>query len=161
VLSKRIVTRLRALIILPTRDLVSQVKETFESVAKGTGLKVSSLIHLPSHKSISWRTPRRLTSLANFSPFFSFRQIATVTGSQSFAAEQANLVHPSSSSVGGRTSMVDILICTPGRLIDHLNGTPGFSLEFLRFLVSFTYLYTYRSHFVVAADLRLSVRAWV
>ncbi|KAL7409670.1 P-loop containing nucleoside triphosphate hydrolase protein [Mrakia frigida] len=98
VLSKRIVTRLRALIILPTRDLVSQVKETFESVAKGTGLK-----------------------------------IATVTGSQSFASEQANLV----SSLGGRagSSMVDILICTPGRLIDHLNGTPGFSLEFLRFLI--------------------------
>lgn len=39
VLSNRIVTRLRALIVLPTRDLVTQVKETFEAVGKGRGLK--------------------------------------------------------------------------------------------------------------------------
>jgi len=30
---------------------------------------------------------------------------------------------------------VDILICTPGRLMDHLNGTPNFTLQHLRFLV--------------------------
>lgn len=35
----------------------------------------------------------------------------------------------------GGASSVDILICTPGRLIDHLNGTPGFTLQHLRFLV--------------------------
>jgi ATP-dependent RNA helicase DDX51/DBP6 len=35
------VTRLRALIILPTRDLVMQVRETIEELAKGSGLKVS------------------------------------------------------------------------------------------------------------------------
>jgi superfamily II DNA/RNA helicase len=40
-LSNRIVTRLRALIILPTRDLVTQVRETFEVVGKGRGLKVA------------------------------------------------------------------------------------------------------------------------
>ena len=33
---------------------------------------------------------------------------------------------------------MDILICTPGRLIDHLNGTPNFSLQHLRFLVRFS-----------------------
>lgn len=30
---------------------------------------------------------------------------------------------------------MDILVCTPGRLIDHLNGTPNFTLQHLRFLV--------------------------
>lgn len=40
-LSGRVVTRLRALILLPTRDLVAQVRETFELFSKGTGLKVS------------------------------------------------------------------------------------------------------------------------
>lgn len=39
-LSKRVVTRLRALIVLPTRDLVVQVRETLEALAKGTGLMV-------------------------------------------------------------------------------------------------------------------------
>jgi ATP-dependent RNA helicase DDX51/DBP6 len=33
------------------------------------------------------------------------------------------------------SSKVDILICTPGRLIDHLNSTPNFSLQHLRYLV--------------------------
>jgi len=40
ILSNRVVTRLRALIVLPTRDLVIQVRETFEAVCKGRGLKV-------------------------------------------------------------------------------------------------------------------------
>lgn len=40
ILSKRVVTRLRALVVLPTRDLVAQVKETFDVFCKGTSLKV-------------------------------------------------------------------------------------------------------------------------
>jgi ATP-dependent RNA helicase DDX51/DBP6 len=39
-LSSRIVTRLRALVVLPTRDLVIQVRETFEAIGKGRGLQV-------------------------------------------------------------------------------------------------------------------------
>ena len=35
--------------------------------------------------------------------------------------------------VGGR-SAVDILVCTPGRLMDHLE-TPGFTLQHLKYLV--------------------------
>jgi ATP-dependent RNA helicase DDX51/DBP6 len=42
VLSRRNVKRLRALIVLPTRDLVVQVRETIEALAKGTGLVVSA-----------------------------------------------------------------------------------------------------------------------
>lgn len=44
VLSQRVVTRLRALIVLPTRDLVVQVRETLEMLSKGTSLKVSTLL---------------------------------------------------------------------------------------------------------------------
>ncbi|KAF8273332.1 P-loop containing nucleoside triphosphate hydrolase protein [Lactarius quietus] len=92
-LSSRAVTRLRALVVLPTRDLVIQVRETFEAIAKGRGLKIGS-----------------------------------VTGQQSFAHEQAQLVNKEPTLQGG-SSKVDILLCTPGRLIDHLNGTPNFSLH--------------------------------
>lgn len=35
----------------------------------------------------------------------------------------------------GGSSKVDILIATPGRLMDHLHGTRNFSLQHLRFLV--------------------------
>ncbi|KPV71921.1 uncharacterized protein RHOBADRAFT_30559 [Rhodotorula graminis WP1] len=93
-LQHRIVTRLRALVLLPTRDLVGQVRETFESYLKGTGLKVG-----------------------------------VATGQHSFAHEQNVLVGESV------PAQVDILIATPGRLIDHLKATKGFSLQHLRFLV--------------------------
>ncbi|KAI0322540.1 P-loop containing nucleoside triphosphate hydrolase protein [Amylostereum chailletii] len=99
-LSARIVTRLRALVVLPTRDLVAQVRETFEAVSKGRGLK-----------------------------------IGTATGQHSFAHEQSQLVGDKSPHIQGGSSKVDILICTPGRLMDHINGTPNFSLQHLRFLI--------------------------
>lgn len=41
-LKSRVIIRLRALIILPTRDLVSQVRETIEQLAKGTTLRIGS-----------------------------------------------------------------------------------------------------------------------
>ncbi|KAH9945257.1 DEAD-domain-containing protein [Epithele typhae] len=100
VLSSRMVTRLRALVVLPTRDLVVQVRETFEALAKGRGLK-----------------------------------IGTATGQHSFSHEQSQLVADKNTDLQGGSSKIDILICTPGRLIDHLNGTPNFSLQHLRFLV--------------------------
>ncbi|KAI5835129.1 DEAD-domain-containing protein [Schizophyllum commune Tattone D] len=100
VLSSRITTRLRALVVVPTRDLVTQVKETFEAVGKGRGLK-----------------------------------IGVVTGQHSFSHEQSQIVGESTIPLAGGSSKVDILICTPGRLIDHLNGTTNFTLQHLRFLV--------------------------
>ncbi|KAI7866841.1 P-loop containing nucleoside triphosphate hydrolase protein [Spinellus fusiger] len=100
ILSKRTITRLRALVVLPTRDLVMQVKETFDAFTKGTSLKV-----------------------------------ATVVGQQSFAHEQQSLVGKATEMYPGGVSRVDIVIATPGRLMDHLKGTPNFSLQHLRFLV--------------------------
>jgi len=35
----------------------------------------------------------------------------------------------------GGISAIDVLVCTPGRLVDHLDNTPGFTLQHLRFLV--------------------------
>ncbi|KAL9554472.1 hypothetical protein MBANPS3_002802 [Mucor bainieri] len=100
ILSKRVVTRLRAVVVLPTRDLVTQVKETFDAFVKGTNLVV-----------------------------------AAASGQQSFAHEQSALVGSTGSEYPGGKSRVDILITTPGRLMDHLTSTPNFTLQHLRFLV--------------------------
>lgn len=105
----RVVTRLRALVILPTRDLATQVKETFDSYVVGSDLKV-----------------------------------VLATGHSNFQREQEKLVEKvvgvvaetdGGGSVPVYESKVDILVCTPGRLMDHLGGTEGFSMEHLEFLV--------------------------
>lgn len=38
-------------------------------------------------------------------------------------------------SLDTNTSLVDILICTPGRLLEHLQSTEGFTLTFLKYIV--------------------------
>jgi ATP-dependent RNA helicase DDX51/DBP6 len=45
------------------------------------------------------------------------------------------LIHVLNSKFHGGSSKVDILITTPGRLIDHISSTPNFTLQHLRFLV--------------------------
>ncbi|KAI9338576.1 P-loop containing nucleoside triphosphate hydrolase protein, partial [Zopfochytrium polystomum] len=113
-LSTRCVIRLRALVVVPTRDLAVQAKAAFESVVSGS-------------------------ASASAAPL----RVAVVTGAASFAAEQAQLVSQRSSTAfsletngpSAGSSRVDILIATPGRLTDHIRTTPGFTLRHLRFLI--------------------------
>ncbi|CAH0383704.1 unnamed protein product [Bemisia tabaci] len=54
-------------------------------------------------------------------------------GSTSLKKEQATLVRQC--PINGLESLVDIVVTTPGRLLDHLDSTPGFTLSALEFLV--------------------------
>ncbi|QRV75007.1 DEAD/DEAH box helicase [Ceratobasidium sp. AG-Ba] len=67
-LSSRIVIRLRALVVLPTRDLVSQVRETFEAVAKGRGLKIAVATGQHSFAHEQSQLVHAVPSLAELSP---------------------------------------------------------------------------------------------
>ncbi|NXY84707.1 DDX51 helicase, partial [Alcedo cyanopectus] len=96
-LLERVVCQVRALVVLPTKELAQQVSKVFNVYTDGTGLKVVS-----------------------------------ITGQKSFAKEQEMLVQK---KVTGYCSLADIIVATPGRLTDHINQTPGFSLQHLRFLV--------------------------
>ncbi|XP_044145596.1 ATP-dependent RNA helicase DDX51 [Bufo gargarizans] len=97
VLTKRVVCEVRALVVLPTKELAQQVCKVFNVYAAGTGLKV-----------------------------------VLIAGHKSFAKEQETLV---TKKIFGFCSLADILVCTPGRLVDHIQKTEGFTLRHLRFLV--------------------------
>ncbi|XP_010752603.1 ATP-dependent RNA helicase DDX51 [Larimichthys crocea] len=97
VLMERVVCEVRALAVLPTKELAQQVCKVFTSYAEGTTLKVVML-----------------------------------AGQKTFAAEQASL---SELRGGMRRSLADIVVATPGRLVDHINKNSGFCLEHLRFLI--------------------------
>ncbi|KAI0242046.1 ATP-dependent RNA helicase dbp6 [Massospora cicadina] len=99
-LHTRTVPRLRALVIVPTRDLMTQVKETFTFFCAGTDLKVGA-----------------------------FNKNA------SLLKERQQLVGNLKDMLMGGSTLVDILVTTPGRLMDHLKGTPNFSLQHLQFMV--------------------------
>ncbi|XP_067002527.2 probable ATP-dependent RNA helicase Dbp73D isoform X2 [Anabrus simplex] len=60
-------------------------------------------------------------------------KVALITGQNSFQKEQEQLLK--TSSVIGTYSAVDIVVTTPGRLVDHIQCTRGFFLKYLRFLV--------------------------
>ncbi|XP_057703404.1 ATP-dependent RNA helicase DDX51 isoform X2 [Corythoichthys intestinalis] len=96
-LMERAVCEIRALAVLPTKELAQQVCKVFTSYAEGTTLKVVML-----------------------------------AGQKSFAAEEASL---SEQRAGTRRSLADIVVATPGRLVDHINKNAGFCLDHLRFLV--------------------------
>ncbi|KAJ1737767.1 ATP-dependent RNA helicase dbp6 [Coemansia sp. Benny D160-2] len=98
-LRTRVVVRLRALIVLPTKDLARQVKESFDYFCTGTSLRVG-----------------------------------LATGDVSLSKEQMALTGTCELLAGGN-SLVDILVCTPGRLMDHLVSTQNFTLQHLEFWV--------------------------
>ncbi|KAM5238810.1 ATP-dependent RNA helicase DDX51 [Ctenodactylus gundi] len=93
----RVVCHVRALVVLPTKELAQQVSKVFNIYTDATPLKV-----------------------------------ALVTGQKPLAKEQESLVQKTSD---GYRSLADIVVATPGRLVDHIDQTPGFSLQQLRFLV--------------------------
>jgi len=57
-------------------------------------------------------------------------RVGLVTGHSQFSREQREIVDATTGA-----SRVDILVATPGRLLDHIRSTIGFTLEHLRYLV--------------------------
>lgn len=136
-LQKRLVKRLSGLIIVPTRELVTQAREVAKSCAVGTGVKFG-------------------TAVGNVA--LATEQAALIHKGQTYDPKAAKQMHEEAAErirlgydeddtlledvvkllpghVPEYTSEVDILICTPGRLVDHIRSTPGFTLEHVEWLV--------------------------
>ncbi|TYZ62613.1 hypothetical protein PybrP1_002373 [[Pythium] brassicae (nom. inval.)] len=106
----RVVCRVRALVVLPSRDLVLQVHAVLSTFCAGTPLRVGIAI-----------------GQSNFAA-----EQAALVGPVDHA--HALFGNSAGERDGGR-SLVDILVATPGRLVDHLEQTPGFTLQHLQILV--------------------------
>lgn len=105
--------RLRALVILPSQELCVQVYKVFCRLAKCSTLKIALASGLNSFSleqdMLCSGGPKRKTSFSEAS-------------GKSHGVDYGN-------------SKIDILVCTPGRLLEHLEQTDGFTLQHLRYLV--------------------------
>ena len=134
------VTKLRGLIVVPTRELVNQAKESLDLCNAGSGLKIATAVGSKPIKE---------------------EQIALVEKGQrydpeAYKAEQEREIDEDEelmdwdfekkfrsnddlemfyNHVVEYKSKVDILICTPGRLVEHVQSTTGFTLEHVQWLV--------------------------
>ena len=127
VLSSRRVLRLRCLVLVPSRDLCRQVGREMEEYAGGLGLKVGVSVGGGSFQREQDTLVRRRQP--GWSEMLDYSTALHALGSRrgrqgDTAADEAEW-----------ESAVDVLVTTPGRLMDHLDSTPGFSLRHLRFLV--------------------------
>jgi ATP-dependent RNA helicase DDX51/DBP6 len=154
--------RLRALVVLPGRDLAKQVHDVFVRYAKGSNIKIGLAVG-GGKKRTDLVNERRSLVVETYHEGYS--EVRDDDGSfirrknggllESSSAQIRYNFDPTSISaafdaydgtlrndnrlrmcpmMGGR-SAVDILVSTPGRLIDHLDSTPGFTLQHLKFLV--------------------------
>lgn len=153
--------RLRALVVLPVRDLAKQVYDVFVRYAKGSHLRIGLAVGgkkkadlINERRSMvvesyneSWSevrdedgaTIRRhagglvesavARTRASFDPFSLKDALEAFDGTT--RGDSGLHVFPEMSG----QSAIDILVTTPGRLVDHLDSTPGFTLQHLRFLV--------------------------
>jgi ATP-dependent RNA helicase DDX51/DBP6 len=151
-ISKSTIPRLRALIVMPTRELVIQVRSICEicatafagngrrhmkiGIAVGSQTLKSEQSHLIKEElkydpeeyntrlhdmNSKWEAPNAGTDESVYNEFYD--------DVESMSGLRLPLHVPE------YTSNVDVLICTPGRLVEHLRSTPGFTLDFLKWLI--------------------------
>ncbi|KAL8722094.1 MAG: hypothetical protein Q9225_001338 [Loekoesia sp. 1 TL-2023] len=134
------ITRLRGLIVVPTRELVNQVREVLELCSSGSGLKVGTAY---GSKTLREEKEALITWQQRYDPdAYAQEQDRKVDEEEELLNWDIDLVDEQEQTeerlidyVEEYTSSVDILICTPGRLVEHLQRTRGFSLDHIQWLV--------------------------
>lgn len=136
-LRRKILTRLRGLVVVPTRELVAQAREVAETCAAGTSLQIGVAI---GNVSLAEEQNRLVKKSQRYDPVAWKKMCNDVKArlDVDFCEDMQlheDLVKLLPDHVHDFSSKVDILICTPGRLVDHIRNTKGFSLGDVEYLV--------------------------
>lgn len=139
-LQNRPVTRLRGLIVVPTRELVNQVRETLDLCSAGSELTIATAV---GSKPLKEEQTTLVEKGQRYDPeAYKAEQEKEIDEDEELmdwdfdkklqSKDDLGLFH---NHVVEYTSKIDILISTPGRLVEHIQSTTGFTLEHLQWLV--------------------------
>ncbi|KAI4147898.1 MAG: hypothetical protein LQ340_005328 [Diploschistes diacapsis] len=136
------VRKLRAVIVVPTRELVDQVKDTFQQCNAGLeiGVAVGSKSLKQEQATIIrkvWRFDRQAYKVEQkrLSQADPWDWLDEPMDDDSDDNDDDDPLAELPNMVAAYKSNVDVLICTPGRLVDHVRTTNGFTLEHLQWLI--------------------------
>jgi ATP-dependent RNA helicase DDX51/DBP6 len=136
-LHEKAMTRLRGLIVVPTRELVTQAREVAELCASGTGVKigtaVGSVALVTEQAQLVKRSQRYDPEARQALDEEADKRV--MLGYDKDDEMLKDIVDLLPGHIPEYNSAVDILICTPGRLVDHIRSTPGFTVEHTEWLV--------------------------
>ena len=146
-ISRSQTTKLRGLIVMPTRELVTQAKNVCEICASAfpgrLGRKRVKMGTAVGNETLKVEQDMLITQKLLYDPVAYEKQQSQLNekwensedGSDQEALCDEEAVSDLPDHVFSPLSNVDILICTPGRLVEHIKSTPGFTLEHVKWLV--------------------------
>ncbi|PNS18280.1 hypothetical protein CAC42_7649 [Sphaceloma murrayae] len=146
---RQMVRRLRAIVVVPTRELVNQALTTFKLCAAGSQLQVATST---GNQGFTEEQAALIHKTSRFDPKLYEQNLRRVRHRQMFEDDSEDDGGDDLDDVKGEQylkdavtmppyhvplyqSAVDVLICTPGRLVEHLQNTVGFTLDDLEYLV--------------------------
>ena len=139
-LKGRPTTKLRAVIVVPTRELVAQVRSSFQLCGAENKIRVGTA---SGDKALKEEQKLLVERSVNYDPeAYNGRKNKDIEDVEEELLDDVLDMDRELAQMAltpdfviQYESKVDALICTPGRLVEHLRCTKGFSLESARWLV--------------------------
>lgn len=128
---------LSAVVVVPSRQLVNQALQVAEELCAGTKIKVGTALgNIP----LATEQKELVKMRAQYNPSKAKQLHAEAaeqleTGYVEKSGMLEDLMSMPQDHIPRYDSGVDILICTPGRLVEHIEHTTGFLLKSVRWLV--------------------------
>lgn len=136
------ITRIRGLIVVPTRELVMQAEEICKACAAilvSRGRKPAKVGISVGNKQFEQEQADLVEEDQRYDPEGYQKYLDRKFDESAWLEDLTNPSGPTTEPLPDHVidyaSKVDILICTPGRLVDHIKRTPGFTLDYVRWLV--------------------------
>ncbi|KAL8725668.1 MAG: hypothetical protein Q9166_007211 [cf. Caloplaca sp. 2 TL-2023] len=134
------VTRLRGLVVVPTRELVNQARETLELCSTGSEVQIGTA---SGSKPLREEQESLISKEQRYDPdTYEQEQKRHVDEDEellNWDEDQFDALTTLEEKLVGYVddyhSNIDVLVCTPGRLIEHIQHTRGFTLNHVQWLI--------------------------